>query len=133
MTLLTQDEQQNPQSGQALVMLLVFMTMALTLTVAATVVTIVSSQATSKYTLGQEALRIAEAAGENATMRLLRNPNYTGETLSLGSGSATITTSGISPKTITIEGVVSSMHRKIQATATFTGGVVSFSNWSEVQ
>lgn len=120
------------ESGQALVMLLAFMAVAITLTTAATVISIANSQSTSKYTLGQEALRYAEAGADNALLRLIRNPSYVGETLPVSTGTATITVSGSNPKTIISEGVSAGFRRKVQVTATQINNVLSVTSWVEV-
>jgi hypothetical protein len=120
------------QSGQTLVALLAFMAMAITLTGAATAVTLTNALTGSKYSLGQEALRFAETGADNALLRLLRDPNYTGETLSVGAGTATITISGSGTKTIVSEGVNGSFRRKVQVTATLASNVLTVTAWSEV-
>jgi hypothetical protein len=120
------------QSGQTLVMLLAFMAMAIIMTTAATAVTLVNSQTSSKYSLGQEALRYAESGADNALQRLLRDPSYLGETLSVGTGTATITVSGSGTKTIVSEGVNGSFRRRVQVTATWASNVLTVTSWSEV-
>jgi hypothetical protein len=91
------------QSGQTLVALLAFMAMSIVLTSAATVVTLTNAQTSSKYSLGQEALRFAESGADNALQRLLRDPNYTGETLTVGTGTAIITVSGSGTKAAALD------------------------------
>jgi hypothetical protein len=119
------------QSGQTLVALLAFMAMAIILTTAATAVTLTNAQTGSKYSLGQEALRFAEAGADNALLRLLRDPNYAGETLTIGTGAAIITVSGSGTKTIVSEGVSGSFRRKVQITATYASNVLTVTSWSE--
>ncbi len=118
------------QSGQTLVALLAFMSMAIILTTAATAVTLVNSQSGSKYSQGQQALRYAEAGADNALLRLLRDPTYAGETLAVGTGTATITVSGSGTKTIVSEGISGSFRRKVQVTAT-QGTTLTVTAWSE--
>lgn len=120
------------QTGQMMVALLAFMAMAIILTTAATAVTLVNAQTSSKYGLGQEALRFAESGADNALQRLLRDPNYTGETLSVGTGTATITVSGSGTKTIVSEGVNGSFRRRVQVTATYASNVLTVTSWSEI-
>lgn len=121
----------NKQAGQSLVALLAFMAMALTMTSAVTMVTIANATTTSKYSLGQEALTIAESGADNAFMRLLRDPTYTGETLTVGQGTATITITGTNPKTITSVGQISTFRRTIVVVATRTNNVLSVTSWTE--
>ncbi len=119
------------QSGQMLVALLSFMAVAITLTTAVTVVTLANSLTVSKYSLGQDALNIAEAGADNALLRLTRDPTYTGETLTVGTGTATITVSGTSPKTITSVGQSGTFRRTIVVTATQTSNVLAVTSWVE--
>src|SRR3989338_10015638 len=90
--------------GQALVTLLVFIATATIITAAATTVTLINSQTTGKFAQGESALSIAQTGADNAILRLLRNPSYSGEVLTVGNGTVTINVSGSSVKTITSEG-----------------------------
>ncbi|HSE61386.1 MAG TPA: hypothetical protein VLA88_03760 [Candidatus Saccharimonadales bacterium] len=119
------------QSGQALVALLCFMAMAITITTAAVIVTLVNAQTTSKYTLGQETLSIAESGIDNAMLRLARDPAYTGETLTVGNGTVTITVSGSPTITITSVGTMGNFRRTIEATASRTNNTLVISSWKE--
>lgn len=119
------------QGGQALVMLLAFMAIALTLTTAATSVTIANTQATSEYELGQDALSIAETGIDNAILRLLRDPTYTGETLNIGNGTVTITVSGSPNKTITSRATSGGFVRNVQAVVNQSGNVLTLTSWAE--
>ena len=94
-------------------------------------VTIANSLTTSKYYQGQDALNVAEAGADNALMRLVRDPTYTGESLTVGLGTATITVSGISPKTITSVGQSGNFRRTIVVTATQTNNVLAVTSWVE--
>lgn len=120
------------QNGQTLVALLAFMTMAITITTAATTVTLINSQAGSAYAQSQEAFGYAEAGAENALLRLLRDPSFSSETLSFSGGSATISVSGSTTKTIVSEGVSGSFRRKVQVTATHSNDIITVINWSEI-
>ncbi len=123
----------NGRAGQALVSLLVFMVIGITIAGAAITVTIINSQATAGYLLGEQALAAADSGVENALMQLLRNHGYTGETLTLGNQSViiTVTAAGAS-RTILAEGISQNMHRKVQATATFSGTVLAVNTWAEI-
>ena len=124
---------QRNKTGQALVTLLVFIAVATTITAAATTVTLINSQTTGKFAQGESALVIAQAGADNAILRLLRDPNYSGETdLSIGSGTATITVSGSSVKTITSEGQDGNFIRKIQVVGTFVNNTFTISSWDLV-
>lgn len=121
------------ESGQTMVALLSFMAMAVTLTSAVTMVTLANVMSSSKYTLGQDALNVAEAGADNALLRLARDPTYTGETLTVGTGTATITVSGTTTKTITSVGLSSGFRRTIVVTASqsATTNVITPTAWVE--
>ena len=86
--------------GQALILLLVCTTIGIIVSSAAVAISIINSQAASKFSQGQDALALAESGAENAIIRLLRDPNYFGETLNIGGATVTITVAGGAAKTI---------------------------------
>ena len=118
--------------GYTLVALLAFMAMAMTLVSAATIVTIVNSQATGSHALGQKTLRCAESGIDNAMLRLLRDQSYTGETLAVGDGTVTITVSGSGSLTIDSTCDLNSYQRAVRATATQSGGTLTLDSWEEL-
>ncbi len=122
---------QRQQKGQTLLMLLVFMIIAITVTSAATTLILVNSSNTQKMEGGTVAYQIAESGIENALLRLLRNPNYSGETLALNGGSATITVTGSNPYTITSLGKSGNFSRTLQVVINYNGNM-TISSWREV-
>lgn len=120
------------QAGQALVVLIMVIAVAMTITTGAVIVTVVNSTTTSKYALGEEALMIAQSGVENAILRLLRDPDYTGETLSVGYGTATITVSGTPIKTITSVSSNSGFKRTIQVIGTLSANEFLVTSWAEI-
>lgn len=120
------------QSGQTLVAMLAFMATALIITTGATAVTIANLQSASEYSRGEQALQIAESGADNAMVRLTRDPSYAGETLTVGTGTATITVSGSPSYTITSVGRVGDFRRTIQVTATRSNNILTQTAWSEV-
>ncbi len=119
------------QSGQTLIALLVFISVAMLLTMSAAAVTIINTQTNSTFANGDAALQTAESGIDNAMQRLLRNPNYVGETLTIGDGTATITVSGTTTKTIVSKGTLGGLQRTITATATYNATVLTLTSWSE--
>jgi type II secretory pathway component PulK len=119
-------------SGQAMVLLLAFMAVAITITSAATAVTLMHARSSSDYANGQDAMNIAESGIDNAILRLTRDRSYTGETLTVGSGTATITVSGTTTATITSVGQVNGFKRRVQAVVSVTTNIVSLTSWKEV-
>ncbi len=94
--------------GQALITLIFFMIIATTITTAAILVITVNSLSGTRLQEGTVAYQVAQSGADNALIRILRDPGYTGETLNIGSGSATIQVVGAgttaSPYVITSKG-----------------------------
>jgi len=120
------------EKGQALVTLLFFILISLTITTGAIIIIITNSMSASKVQEGTLAYYVAESGVENALLRLLRDPNYTGETLAIESGTAVITVSGNNPKTVLSIGQNGNFKRKVQAQINYNNGYYTFSNWKEL-
>ncbi len=122
------------QRGQALITLLFYVLIIVTITTAAVMLLILNSRASTKIQEGTRAYIVAESGAENALLRVLRDPTYTGETnLPVGDGFATIVVTPGSPTTILSTGRVGNFVRKIQVTATFTSGYYTVTSWQEIQ
>ena len=119
-------------SGQALVVLLFYMIIAITLVTTAVSVAISNSLSVTRNEEGIAALQIAEAGSENAIVRLLRQTDYAGETLTIGDGTVTASVSGTTIKTITTTGTIGSFSRTIQVVATMSGGILTVQSWQEL-
>ncbi|HUD19364.1 MAG TPA: hypothetical protein VMR81_02905 [Patescibacteria group bacterium] len=119
-------------NGQALVVLLFYMIIAITIATTAVAVVVSNSLSVTRSEDGIVAMDIAETGGENAIIRLLRDTNYTGETLAIGDGSAVATVSGTTTKTITSMGTVNGSSRTVQIVATLTNGVLTVTSWQEL-
>lgn len=121
------------QSGNSLIMLLVFAIVATTVAAAAVAVMINISQGTSKVENRVLVNQVAESGMENALMRLLRNPNYTGETnLPVGDGTVDISvTGGGTTKTVTSTGRINNYLQTIEVTVTYTNSIMTVTSWKE--
>ncbi len=122
----------NFQRGQALVTLLFFVLISLTITSGAIIIIITNSISASKFAEGTQAYYTAESGVENALLRLLRDPNYAGETLVVGDGTAAITVTGTNPKTVVSVGQNGNLKRKVSAQMNYGNGYYTFSNWKEL-
>ena len=121
------------QKGQTLVTLLVFMVTAIIIITAAVAVIIVNSKATSKFYQGIVSYDLAEIGIENAILKLIRDPNYTGETLALEGETVETQVSGTEagPYTIISTGTNGNFKRTIQATASYNDNILTISSWEE--
>ncbi|MFA6081703.1 MAG: hypothetical protein WC741_04850 [Patescibacteria group bacterium] len=117
------------RNGQALVSLLMFIVVALTV-ITSTITTVISNTASASIEQQSiDAYYTAESGAENALMRLLRDPTYTGETLPVGNNSATVTVSG---STIVSTGRANNLTRKIQVEVSYTNNQMTVISWKEI-
>jgi len=124
------------ERGQALITLLFFVLISLTITSGAIIIIIANSISVSKLQEGALAYYAAESGVENALLRLLRDPNYGqpgGETLTIDTSTAviTVTKSGNTATVVTV-GQNGNFKRTVQAQMTYNNGYYTFSNWKEL-
>jgi hypothetical protein len=112
------------QKGETLVTLLVFMVVAMTITTSAAVMILNNSRGATKLAEGIEASHVAESGIENATLRLMRDPTYTGETLTVNNGTVVIQVSGTTTKVVIATATVGNSKRKIQMNAGYSNGIL---------
>lgn len=121
------------ESGHILVILLFFMVLSVTVITASVSLMIVASSATTIYVSGNQAKGVAEAGAENAIIRLLRNPNYSGENdLIIGDGTVDITVTGASSKIITATGQLDNQIKKIEVGVELNNNVLTVTSWKEI-
>ena len=120
--------------GQALITLLFFSVIAITVTSTAVVVLVVNSQSGAKFQQGTIAYQIAKSGIEEAKLRFLRDPSYTGtvEPLIIDSGSVTIERSGSGPYTFISTGRIGNFVKKIQVVATYSANLLTVGEQEEV-
>jgi Tfp pilus assembly protein PilX len=120
-------------SGQAMVVLLVFMIVAIIMTTMAVALVIINATSASKVEQGDMALKLAESGEENALLRLMRNPSYTGtETFTIDTGQITATVSGTNPIIIRSQGRLGEFVRTASVSASFVDTVLTINSWREV-
>lgn len=122
----------NNQGGQTLIILLTYMIIAIIVTTASIALVINSSRGTDKVYQGSNSLDIAESGAETAMIKLLRNPNYEGETLTIGTGQSVVTITGTNPKTILSKGTLNNFTRTVQVVVTTSNNVLTVTSWKEI-
>lgn len=120
------------EKGQSLVSLLFFMIVAVTITSASAIILLTNSLAANTFQQGGITMATAESGVENAILRLLRDPSYSGETLVLENGTAQISVSGTNPKTIVSVGRVGSFQRQVQVNVVDNNGIITVVSWKEI-
>ena len=123
------------RSGQALITLIFFVLIAITIASGAIIMLAVNSTSLVKLQEGTISYNMAESGIENAMLRVLRDPNnYTGETLTVDNAAVIITVSPTGnnfPKTITAYCTSCNFKRTVTAKMNYTSGSYTFSNWKE--
>src|SRR3990167_8570329 len=79
------------QSGQALITLIFFVLIAVVITSGAIIMIAVNSLSVGKFQEGSISYYSAESGIENAILRILRNPSYLGETLTIDDSIVVVT------------------------------------------
>jgi len=118
-------------AGQTVIALLLFMMLAIMVTTAAATITVTNIQANNGYAKGEQSLMYAESGIDEAMVRLGHDENYAGGTIAFANGTATISVSGTSVKTIISHGTSDNYHRTVTATVTVANGVINLTSWSE--
>ena len=121
------------EKGHVLVILLFFMVLAVTVITASVSLMVLSSSSTTLFVAGNQAKAVAEAGIENALVRLLRNPGYTGETgLIIGRGTVDITVTGSTSKVITAIAYLDGQIKKIEVGVELNNNVLTVNYWKEI-
>lgn len=122
----------NLQSGQTLVILLIFVTVAMMVAFTAATLTAYTLRSSSDAESSLLAQNASVSGMENALLRLLRDTSYSGETLTLAAGTATITVTGTGTKTVTSTGEYGQFQWRIQATVVESSdGILTINSWTD--
>ncbi len=121
------------QQGSILIALLIFMIVGTTITTAAIMMMIDNTAISSNALIADQSLMIAESGAENAILRLLRDPGYTGEVLSVGDGQAVITVSGSEAIVVTSTGEIGVAQRIVEVQLERENGVLTVDAWREIE
>ena len=121
------------QTGSMLISLMIFVVVSITIVTAAVLLVVDNTITSTNQQVGTSTVSIAESGIENALLRLLRDPSYTGEVLAVGTGQATITVTGTAPIIITSVGTLGSFQRTVEVQAERVNGVVTVTTWKEIE
>lgn len=124
--------------GQALITLLVFVVIGISVITMTAEVIMVNSIAGARQQQGELAFQIADSGAENALLRVLRTPPpaYTGETLSVGTGQSTITITGsgttADPYVIVSKGQVGNYLRQVEIRTRYQNNLLEVLSKKEI-
>ena len=119
------------QKGSALVTLLIFVTTGIIVISGAVAVTLINTQGTSEFGSGEKVLQIAESGAEEAVQKIIRDYDYSGGTINIGSGQVTVSVSGAATKTIESVGSLGDYERTIQVTVEIVDDTITVVGWIE--
>lgn len=117
------------KKGTAMIILLLIMSVAMSMVGAAVVTIMSATQKTSFSEQGVVGLKIAESGAEEALIRILRDPNYTGGTLTIDEGNATIQVTGSTIKTITVTTDYAQVNQRVVVTVNTAGDLLKILAW----
>ena len=121
------------QTGQALITMLVFITITISIVGAAVSMAVSNLQSSSKFESGTYALNVAESGMEEALIRILRDPSYTGQSLPVGSDTVQISVSSVGNNRTIISRVTSgNFKRAVQVQGSFVNDVFVMDSWREI-
>lgn len=117
--------------GQALISLIFFSLVGMAIATAAIIATLSSTIASSKFQSGTLTFSEAESGAENAYLRLLRNPNYKGETMTINSATVVATVSGSTNITIDSKATSGTFSRTVEVKLQYANGKYVIQSWKE--
>jgi hypothetical protein len=118
------------QDGQALVTLLFFVTISIMVITSMAFIMYNNITAGANIEQGTVAYYAAETGAENALIRLLRDPSYTGENMNIDDVDVEINvTGGNIISTATYENSV----KKIQVETVYNNNVLGITSWKEIK
>lgn len=120
--------------GQALIGVLAIIAISTVLVSSLMINSLISADSSLKLRQSSSAITIADSYMQNAFIKLIRDPNYTGETLTLNDGRVIIEITGENPKYILIKsiGPQNDILRQLSSQVNFdSNGAVSITNWTE--
>jgi len=111
---------------------MIFMIVAITVVTASVAIILTNSQGAALLEDAAGSHTSAESGIENALLRLLRNPGYTGETMQINSDQIVITVTGSNPYIITSTATTGKSRRSIEAKAEYINNELKISQWKEI-
>lgn len=118
--------------GQALVTFIFFIAIMTTVTSGALAIVVNSSYGRTKAQLSSEAYTLAESGVENALLRIVRDPDYSGETMNIGDSEIVVAVTGDVVKTIISTATTKDFVKQITATTSYnSNGELTVTSWKE--
>jgi hypothetical protein len=123
------------KEGQALIGVLAVIAVSIVLVSSLMMNSLISADSSLKLRQSSIAISAADSYMQNALIKIIRDPNYTGETLTLDNGRVIIEVTGDNPKNVSIKSINSQndILRQLSADVGYNAsGAISVSNWTEI-
>ncbi len=120
------------QIGQALVSLIVIISLVTVLLTSIVFVSIDQSKAALDAAQSKKALYLAETGIENAILMLLRNPTYSGGTFSVDGSSVDVNVAGGTIKTITSKATSGTHIKKVEVEVDTGENKIQLISWRQI-
>lgn len=120
------------QSGQTLVLMIIFVSILLIFGTAIVGLSVSNIQSTSIGLNSEIVYQLAESGAENGILKLLRDPSYSGETITAGEGTVTISVSGSDVKVLTAQANQGTQVRTIQVLLNQENNSYTITSWKEI-
>ena len=122
----------NNSGGFALVILMFLMVLAVTVITAAVSLMILGSASSTLLISGDSTKSIADSCIENAIIRLIRNPAYSGESLDINEGNCQITVTGLTDKTVSAQANYGNKKKRVEVNLNLNNNIISLISWKDV-
>lgn len=121
------------QKGQTLVSLLIIIAVTV-LAVASAIVSASLSSTTAITTISDKVYYAAETGAEEALIKLLRDPGYSGETFDLEGVNVEVSVTSPTPTERVITSIAStnSIKRRVDVSAQFLNNILTVTSWDEM-
>ena len=120
------------QHGYILTALLVFIVVILVISTTSIMVSISSLRGQSHIDAGVATLNAAESGAENAILRLLRDPGYTGENLVVDGVDIELSVLHGTPTIVTSTADSGAYEKTIEVRLVRTNGILQLQSWKEL-
>lgn len=122
----------NKQSGQTLVALLFFVMIGIVATSASIAILFTNLSSEQKFEDAERVRQLSEMGIEKALVSILRDTEYSGETISIDGDSVVVSVSGTTLKVIESVATSGDVSRKIEVNASFSENILTTTSWNVI-
>jgi len=127
----TKNQKKNNQKGQAMFAIVGLLSLGLLVLSTNILIGIIEHNLSLSFQQSDQGRVVAEAGLEEASIRLLRDPDYEGGQLLINGRNVIIEVSGENPKTISSSVNYFGKLKRVRAEVIFASGQNQLSNWEE--